>query len=86
MTLYIIFILLGVLGIGMVIVGADKEDGRLIAVGLAASTCASLLLGMLLGMEATHSVKQPIKPSIRIECVDGKCDTTYIYEFKSEEK
>ncbi len=86
MVLYIIFILLGVLGIGAVIVGADKEDDRLIAVGLLASTGASLLLGMLLGMEATRTSKQPIKPSIRVECVDGKCDTTYIYEFKSEEK
>jgi len=87
MTLYIIFILLlGVLGIGAVIVGADKEDDRLIGVGLSASTGASLLLGMLLGMEATRTVKQEIKPSIHIECVDGKCDTTYIYEFKLEEK
>lgn len=85
MVLYIIFILLGVLGIGAVIVGSGKEDNHLISVGLATSIIASLIIGMLLGMEATRTVKQPIKPSIRIECVDGKCDTTYIYEFKSEE-
>lgn len=85
MAVYIIFILLGVLGIGMVIVGSGKEDDHLIAAGLSASTIASLILGMLLGMEATRTSKQLIKPSIRIECVDGKCDTTYIYEFKSEE-
>ena len=85
MTLYIIFILLGVLGIGMVIVGAAKEDNHLISVGLATSVIASLIIGMLLGMEAYRTSKQPIKPSIRIECVDGKCDTTYIYEFKLEE-
>ena len=85
MALYIIFILLGVLGIGMVIVGAAKEDNHLISVGLATSVIASLIIGMLLGMEAYRTSKQPIKPSIRIECVDGKCDTTYIYEFKLEE-
>ena len=85
MILYIIFILLGVLGIGTVVVGAAKEDSHLVSVGLATSIIASIILGMLLGMEAYHTSKQPIKPSIRIECVDGKCDTTYIYEFKSEE-
>ena len=85
MILYIIFILLGVLGIGMVVVGAAKESGDLISVGLATSIIASIILGMLLGMEATRTSKHPIKPSIRIECVDGKCDTTYIYEFKLEE-
>lgn len=85
MTLYIIFILLGALGIGMVVVGAAKEDDHLIVAGLLTSVIASLIIGMLLGMEAYRTSKQPIKPSIRIECVDGKCDTTYIYEFKSEE-
>ena len=85
MAVYIIFILLGVLGIGMVIVGSGKEDDHLTVAGLLASTIASIILGMLLGMEATRTSKQPIKPSIRIECVDGKCDTTYIYEFKLEE-
>lgn len=85
MTLYIIFTLLVIIGIGMVVVGAAKEDDHLIVAGLLTSVGASLILGMLLGMEATRTSKQPIKPSIRIECVDGKCDTTYIYEFKLEE-
>ncbi len=85
MILYFIFGLLVILGIGMVIIGAANEDDRLISVGLATTVIASLLLGMLLGMEATRTSKQPIKPSIKIECVDGKCDTMYIYEFKLEE-
>lgn len=85
MISYIIFILLGVLGIGTVVVGAAKKDSHLIVAGLLTSMGASLILGMLLGMEDTRTSKQPIKPSIRIEWVDGKCDTTYIYEFKLEE-
>jgi hypothetical protein len=87
MILYIIFTLLGLIGIGTVFIGAANEDDHhyLISVGLATLAISSLILGMLLGMEAYRTSKQPIKPSIKIECVDGKCDTTYIYEFKLEE-
>jgi hypothetical protein len=85
MTLYIIFTLLVSIGVVTVIGGAAQEHDVLVSAGLATSAISSLILGMLLGMEATRTSKQPIKPSIKIECVDGKCDTTYIYEFKLEE-
>jgi hypothetical protein len=85
MILYFIFGLLGLIGIVTVIGGAAQEHDVLVSAGLATLAISSLILGMLLGMEATRTSKQPIKPSIKIECVDGKCDTMYIYEFKLEE-
>lgn len=32
-------------------------------------------------LEGTHSTK-PIKPITIVECINGKCDTTYIYRTK----
>lgn len=40
-------------------------------------------IGMELGLRDTKTYKKPLKPSkVQIECINGKCDTSYIYEFK----
>jgi disulfide bond formation protein DsbB len=40
----------------------------------------SLLMGAYLAEENGVRSNKPIKPSIVVECKDGKCDTTYIYK------
>lgn len=37
------------------------------------------LLGVLMVDEVGIKSDKPLTPSIKIECKDGKCDTTYIY-------
>jgi hypothetical protein len=43
-------------------------------------------LGVELGLQAEQQVNKKIEPQVKIECVDGKCDTVYIYKFNKEEK
>ena len=45
----------------------------------------SVGLGMLLNSENDIKSKKPITPSVEVKCIDGKCDTTYVYSFKDEE-
>lgn len=40
----------------------------------------ALMIGSLISEEIGIRSNKPIKPSIKIECTDGKCDTTYIYK------
>jgi amino acid permease len=46
---------------------------------------ALVILSMYVGWNDKQSfeIKKQITPSIKIECVDGKCDTTYIYKFNN---
>lgn len=43
---------------------------------------SSIGLGVKLERTSGVSGNKPINPKIRIECVDGQCDTTYIYKEK----
>lgn len=40
-----------------------------------------VLSGVLTGLSIDQEFKKPIQPKIRIEAINGKSDTTYIYEF-----
>ena len=40
----------------------------------------SFMMGVLAVEENGITSDKPIKPSIEVECKDGKCDTTYIYK------
>jgi hypothetical protein len=44
----------------------------------------SVMLGIISGLEKPRTTKTPVNPSIEIKCVDGKCDTTYVYKFDEE--
>lgn len=39
-----------------------------------------LIIGLLLGEKIGVRSNKPIKPSIEVQCKDGRCDTTYIYK------
>ena len=58
----------------------DRDNDRAFYNFLIVSmTAFGLLIGLLLGEEIGVRTDKPIKPSIVVECKDGKCDTTYIY-------
>ena len=47
--------------------------------GLAFTVVFSSLFGIISNKE-THT-KKIVKPEIKITCINGKCDTIYIYKF-----
>ena len=65
----------------------DDDDGiTMFITGLIILTASMLGLGVELGLQAEQQVNKKIEPQVKIECVDGKCDTTYVYKFNKTEK
>ena len=65
----------------------DDFDGlTMFIVGLIVFTASMLGLGVEMGLQSNKQVKHKIEPQVKVECVDNKCDTTYVYKFKETEK
>lgn len=72
-----------IIGVIMVAYGYIEDEDNFFLAGLVISTLFSFILGVTLEANSNFRVKQPITPKIKIECIDNKCDTTYIYNFKN---
>ncbi len=71
--------------IGYSVKNNDDADGTtMFMVGLIIFTASMLGLGIELGEREDKQVNKKIEPQVKIECVDNKCDTTYIYVFNEE--
>ena len=44
-----------------------------------------LAIGILIGEGEIKYSKYKVTPVVKVECMNMKCDTTYIYSFKEEE-
>jgi hypothetical protein len=65
----------------------DDDDGiTMFIVGLIILTASMLGLGVEMGLQSNKQVKHKIEPQVKVECVDNKCDTTYVYKFKETDK
>lgn len=62
----------------------DKDVMTPFIVVLAMLILASVMLGVSLHASKDVESKDLVNPSIEIKCVDGKCDTTYVYKFNQE--
>ena len=71
-----------IIGMVMVAYGYIEDEDNYLLGGLTICILSALSLGITLGANSNFRVKQPATPKIKIECVDNKCDTTYIYNFK----
>jgi len=81
------FVALILIVIGYSVKTDEDDDGlNMFIVGLVLLVLASLGIGLELGLEADKIVNKKIKPQVKIECVDEKCDTMYIYKFNEVEK
>lgn len=80
----VLFIGLILLGITMSIIGSDNKMAGLQTAGLTLMVVSGVSLGVFLGESLDREFKQPITPTIHIECENGKCDTTYIYKFEEK--
>jgi len=65
----------------------DDDDGvTMFIVGLVLLVLVSLGIGLEMGLQSNKQVKHKIEPQVKVECVDNKCDTTYVYKFKETNK
>lgn len=74
MTIAALLLIVGI----MIIYYLDEERDYSIVVGLCLA--ALLVMGMIIGEDLPKSSKKKIEPKIKIECLNNKCDTTFIYE------
>ena len=44
-----------------------------------------LAIGILMGESEIKNSKHKVTPVVKVECMNTKCDTTYIYSFKEDE-
>jgi hypothetical protein len=60
----------------------DRDQIGLFLFMLAVITIIGMVIGSDIQLGIGTQSKKPIKPTIKVECTDGKCDTTYIYKTK----
>ncbi len=60
----------------------DRDQIGLFLFILTIITIIGMVIGSDIQLEIGTQSKKQIKPTIKVECTDGKCDTTYIYKTK----
>ena len=62
------------------------DDGRnMFVFGLFVLVLSVLAIGILIGENEIKNSKHKVTPVVKVECMNSKCDTTYIYTFKEDE-
>ena len=79
--IYILFILL-VVAIRITAYGFYSFNENICVLGSMFIIILSILIGD--GLRSAFYTNQIIKPEIEVTCVNGKCDTTYRYNFKNK--
>ena len=81
------FILIALFFILIAVLYIHDEDREMIGLFLfmlAVITIIGMVIGSDIQLEIGTQSKKPIKPTIKVECINGKCDTTYIYKTKEQ--
>jgi len=74
------------LGISYAIKTDGDDDGRnMFLFAVFALALSMLAIGVLMGENETKHSKHKVTPVVKVECMNNKCDTTYIYSFEDEE-
>ena len=64
----------------------DNDDGRnMFLFGVFMLMISVLAIGVLIGENEIKNSKHKVTPVVKVECMNSKCDTTYIYTFKEDE-
>lgn len=86
MPIYVCMFLVAILCTILVVLfdSYNKESITPFIVVLALLVLVSILLGGSLLSETGVKKDKPITPSIETKCINGKCDTTYVYKFNEE--
>lgn len=78
--LLIIFLIIIILG--LILIFINKNSFELKSLGLAVVMLGCFIAGIRIGSTTDFKVKKQVKPKVKIECINEKCDTFYIYNFK----
>lgn len=82
MTL-VIGVILATLLLGYILVVHDWEKDGKPKFAIVKLMIVCVFIGIYLGLNDTKTYKKPLKPTkVRVECVNVKCDTSYVYVFK----
>jgi len=82
-TLLIMYSIMLLFCIGVQIHGFINKAGNTLILGLIFSIIFSICIGVMIPQNIKHT-KQIVTPKTSIFCMNGKCDTTYIYNFKNK--
>lgn len=62
------------------------DDGRnMFVFGMFMLVLSVLAIGILIGENEIKHSKHKVTPVVKVECMNTKCDTIYIYSFKEDE-
>lgn len=84
----LILAILSVIMIGIsYVTKTDNDDDmrNMFLFGMFMLVLSVLAIGILIGENEIKTVKHKVTPVVKVECMNTKCDTTYIYSFKEEE-
>ena len=84
--LVLAFVAIMMLVISYSIKNNDDDDGEnMFLFGIFLLILSILVIGVLIGEDEIKHSKHKVTPVVKVECMNTKCDTTYIYSFKEEE-
>lgn len=83
-----IFLTLAILGFALTCIAfsinQDKDNNGLFLGGLIMTALFSVGIGYHISQEDGLKTNYIITPKVHVVCDNSKCDTTYIYEFKTK--
>ena len=85
MIILLIFALSAImmLAISYSIKNNDDDDGKnMFLFRIFLLILSILAIGVLIGEDEIKHTKHKVTPVVKVECMNTKCDTTYIYSFK----
>ncbi len=60
----------------------DNDGKNMFLFGMFVLILSVFGMGVLVSQDEVKQVKHKVVPVIKVECMNSKCDTTYIYTFK----
>jgi hypothetical protein len=64
----------------------DSDMRNMFLSGIFTLALSMIAMGVLIGENEIKHSKYKVTPVVKVECMNTKCDTTYIYSFKEENK
>jgi hypothetical protein len=80
-VLLIMFLLELLICIVMLIHSFKESDKKMYIVSIIYTVIMSISIGIMIPQNVRHT-KKIVAPKVNVTCINNKCDTTYIYNFK----
>lgn len=63
----------------------DNDGKNTFIFGVFILSLSMIAIGVIIGVNEIKRSKYKVTPVVKVECMNSKCDTTYVYSFKDEE-